>query len=135
MVYFLLKFSGTKEDIHRQIIKSDICVLSIPEIELEISEGNGRFITIEDLLKETYDNLKKYSSNYQSSINKNNPTLKTLSKIQSILDGDTDFTLVLNDPLGLSQIELFENDTFEKLHVELIERNHLENSNFNISDD
>ncbi|CAJ0876631.1 7432_t:CDS:2 [Entrophospora sp. SA101] len=48
------------EDMSREILKSETCGLSIPEIELELLSGTlgGRFTTVEGLLRQIYDQLE-----------------------------------------------------------------------------
>jgi zinc finger protein len=51
------------EDLSRDILKSESCGLSIPEIDLELSAGTlgGRFTTVEGLLRQVHDELRDRS--------------------------------------------------------------------------
>lgn len=53
-------------DLARDVLKSDTCSMSIPELDLEVGPGalSGRFTTVEGLLVATRDQLKVHTFYY-----------------------------------------------------------------------
>ena len=50
-----------REDLSRDILKSESCGMSIPEIDLELRAGTlgGRFTTLEGILEQIYEELSE----------------------------------------------------------------------------
>ena len=46
-----------RDDLDRQIVKSNTCTVSIPEIELTIPPGRGQLTTIEGLIRDIVTDL------------------------------------------------------------------------------
>ena len=96
--------ASTKEDLNRDLFKSDSAVVQIPELEFEMSPGTlGSFYTtVEGLLSKVIDNLKESNpfvgdSADSKQISKLNEFLK---KMEQCRDGEyLPFTLILDDPL------------------------------------
>lgn len=119
------------EDLDRGIIKSDSCMLSIPEIELETPEGTPKATSIQAILLEIQENMKKHSGSYISTMTYN-PVEKCLGKIEKILKGEKEFTLILSDPLGLSQIQTFKDDPIGKVTIQRFARTKAQNKEYGI---
>lgn len=89
-------FISEPSDFDTEVFKSDCAFLTIPEIGLEIPDGNSRFTTAGVLLREVYENLK------------NTPALsgldKFLAELNDCLGGHKPFHLVIEDALGLSTV-------------------------------
>lgn len=119
------------EDLDRGIIKSDPCMLSVPEIELETPEGTPKSTSVQAILLEIQENMKKHCGNYISKLSYN-PVQKCLEKLEKILKGEKEFTLILNDPLGLSQIQPLKNDPMGKITIQKYDRSKAQNKEFGI---
>ena len=104
-------------DLKRDILKSDSCMVMIPELELELGCGTlgGVYTTTEGLLDKIYCSLRDNnpfavgdSSELHHSNNNEVSSKKTtfqnfLNKLRSFSKGEVlPFTLILRDPLGNS---------------------------------
>jgi len=99
-------------DLSRDVLKSDTCYMSIPEMEIDVGPGalSGRFTTVEGLLMATKEQLKEQSSFFFGDSAEGGPNTK--QKFQDIYDGFNDvvelkreITLILDDPAGNSYIQ------------------------------
>ncbi|GBC08465.1 hypothetical protein RclHR1_08130008 [Rhizophagus clarus] len=99
------------EDMSRDILKSETCGLSIPEIELEVTPGTlgGRFTTVEGLLKQIHDELEeKVPFISGDSVNNERKVVfqKFMDKLNSVISGEVlPVTLILDDPLANSYLQ------------------------------
>ncbi|KAH6615319.1 ZPR1 zinc-finger domain-containing protein [Boeremia exigua] len=104
----------TKEDMSRDILKSESCALSCPELNLSVEPGTlgGRFTTVEGLLTQVRDDLR--SSIFD--VGDGGDSMDTSSKskwnvffdqLGSAIDGNEKFTVILEDPLASSYIQSF----------------------------
>lgn len=96
------------DDFSRDILKSETCGLSIPEIDLELTPGTlgGRFTTVEGLLRQVQDELSTSApfvrgdsatddskSNYE----------KFLNQLEKVLNLEiSPISIILDDPLANS---------------------------------
>ncbi|CAI2354297.1 unnamed protein product [Caenorhabditis sp. 36 PRJEB53466] len=97
-------------DLARDVLKTDTCAMSIPEIDLEVG-GNAlcsRFTTIEGLLMATKDQLDSQSSFFMGDSAKSkekSDVTKFLEKLDDIIALRMPATIVLDDPTGCSYVQ------------------------------
>ncbi|XP_045469792.1 zinc finger protein ZPR1 [Harmonia axyridis] len=100
-----------KEDFSRDVLKSETCDLSIPQLDLEVGPNalGGRFTTVEGLITAVRDQLsdRKNSHIFGDSINKDSKENfeKFLKKFDEILEGKLPITIVMDDPAGNSYVQ------------------------------
>ncbi|KAI8909001.1 ZPR1 zinc-finger domain-containing protein, partial [Gorgonomyces haynaldii] len=127
------------EDLNRDILKSETCGLSIPEIELELTPGTlgGRFTTIEGLLTQVKEELESRSSMGGDSAT---PEQKQryanfFAKLDQVLAMQGEFTIVLDDPLANSHLQnLYAPDPDPNMTIEDYERTFEQNEDFGLND-
>ncbi|XP_056632608.1 zinc finger protein ZPR1 [Diorhabda sublineata] len=106
----------SKEDFSRDVLKSETCSLSIPQLDLEVGPHalGGRFTTIEGLLQAMKDQLcdPKHSHMFGDSVDpKSKKEFETfLEKFDEILKGNLMVTVILDDPAGNSYIQTMRDD-------------------------
>nr|CAG8434212.1 3387_t:CDS:2 [Entrophospora candida] len=99
------------EDMSRDILKSETCGLSIPEIELELLSGTlgGRFTTVEGLLKQIYDQLEGTTPfiSGDSVKDESKRSFGTfINELKKVINCEVlPVTLILDDPLANSYIQ------------------------------
>lgn len=110
--------ANSVSDLKRDILKSDTCMVSIPELDLEMQYGTlgGMYTTVEGLINKVHRSLADTSfSTGDSTVlhHSNDPAMATtkgnfttfLDKVLDCANGKTfPFTLTLRDPLGNSFI-------------------------------
>jgi len=95
----------------RDILKSETCGLSIPEVELELTPGTlgGRFTTIEGLLKQIHYELGgkfPFINGDSIQIERKVTFQKFMDKLNSVISGEVlPVTLILDDPLANSYLQ------------------------------
>ncbi|KAI8803628.1 ZPR1 zinc-finger domain-containing protein [Cladochytrium replicatum] len=99
---------STKEDLNRQVVKSESATVRIPEIDFEIPAGTqkGVLTTIEGSITRAIDGL----SQDQAVRKHTNPALYeqievAISRLSGLLSLATDFTFTVDDPSGNSYVE------------------------------
>ncbi|MCP9262753.1 Zinc finger protein ZPR1 [Dirofilaria immitis] len=95
-------------DLARDVLKSDTCSMSIPELDLEVGPGalSGRFTTVEGLIIATRDQLKGFFLIGDSRSEAESEQMKKLlENFDSILRLQKKVHLVLDDPTGNSYIQ------------------------------
>jgi zinc finger protein len=96
------------DDFSRDILKSETCGLSIPEIDLELTPGTlgGRFTTVEGLLCQVQDELTNRAPFIRgdSATNDSKSNFqKFLEKLEKVISREiSPITLILDDPLANS---------------------------------
>ena len=115
-VKFLLTYSDSKQLVHK-IIRSSTCTIKIPElgVEIEPSHASEGYITnLEGLLLRIKDitlGLIKILDSDQEMHN----ALELIKKIDSAINGEFNFKLILEDPNGNSAIITeFEDNSLKK---------------------
>ncbi|KAF9351161.1 nucleolar zinc-finger protein [Mortierella sp. AD094] len=96
------------EDMSRDILKSETCGLSIPEIDLELNSGTlgGRFTTVEGLLRQVHDELSsKVPAEAENQPERRQVFTKFLDKLEQVMSLEIKSTLILDDPLGNSYLQ------------------------------
>lgn len=101
-----------KEDLCRDLLKSETCHLNIPEFDLEVGPSalNGRFTTVEGLLVAVKDQLGDHIFRDSQDQESKDRLDKFLEKFDEIFKGNTKITLVLDDPAGNSYIQSLSDD-------------------------
>lgn len=112
-----------KEDLSRDILKAENCALACPELSLTVEPGTlgGRFTTVEGLLTQVRDDLRSsifdvgddpvtnvngMSGDSMASQEKLKWT-NFFAQLDSGINGDIPFTVVLDDPLAASYVQSF----------------------------
>ncbi|KAI7822846.1 ZPR1 zinc-finger domain-containing protein [Gamsiella multidivaricata] len=96
------------EDMSRDILKSETCGLSIPEIDLELNSGTlgGRFTTVEGLLRQVHDELSsKVPNESEDEPQRRRIFTKFLDNLEKVMSLEIKSTLILDDPLGNSYLQ------------------------------
>lgn len=126
------------EDLSRDILKSETCSLSIPEIQLDLHPGTlgGRFTTVEGLLQQVHDEL--YSRVFQgdsSTIERKDRLGSFLDQLKKAISGEMQFTLILDDPLAGSYVQNpYAPDADPNMQIEEYERTHEQNEELGLND-
>ncbi|CAJ0557698.1 unnamed protein product, partial [Mesorhabditis spiculigera] len=97
-------------DLARDVLKSDTCCMSIPELDLEVGYGaiSGRFTTVEGLLTATKEQLDQQFKFFTGDSAQDDEKVKMKALMESfdqILSLEKPVTLVLDDPAGNSYIQ------------------------------
>ncbi|KAK7549490.1 ZPR1 zinc-finger domain-containing protein [Phyllosticta citricarpa] len=106
---------SSKEDLSRDILKSESCAMRCPELNLQVEPGTlgGRFTTVEGLLTNIRDDLH---SNIYGDSESNHDSIDATTKarwdaffaqLDSAIGGSATFTIVLEDPLASSYVQSF----------------------------
>lgn len=97
-----------KQDLSRDILKSDTAGLSIPEIELVVEAGSlgGRFTTVEGMLIQVRDELKNNAFlTGDSALSRDKTQWKDfIQELNDCIELKRPFTFVLDDPISNSYI-------------------------------
>ncbi|KAJ7451116.1 zf-ZPR1-domain-containing protein [Mycena latifolia] len=116
-----------REDLSRDILKSETAGLGIPEIDLVLQQGTlgGRFTTLEGILEQIYEELsEKVFASGDSSDAEGRSTFETfLGKLKEVKDASRPFTLIIDDPLANSYVQnLYAPDPDPNMVVEMYAR-------------
>lgn len=128
------------EDLARDILKSETCGMSIPELSLDLTPGTlgGRFTTIEGLLRQVRDEL--HSRVYTQTSDSMAPETKArwnvfFDGLDKAIDGHTKFTINMIDPLSSSYIQnVYAPDPDPNMKIEYYPRTQQENDDLGLSD-
>jgi len=127
------------DDMTRDILKSETCSISIPELDLELTEGTlgGKFTTIEGILEAVHQEL--YNTSFHtgdSSESVNQDALKTfLAKIKEYATGKHQFTIIVDDPLANSFIQNpFAPDADPEMVIQEYQRSFDQNETLGLND-
>lgn len=128
-----LKVDGPT-DLARDILKSESCALECPELSLSVNPGTlgGRFTTVEGLLTNIRDDLKKQIFDIGDEDHTEGDSLDSESKqtwksffkkIDDAINGEIKFTIILQDPLASSYVQnLFLPEVDPQIEMEDYER-------------
>ncbi|KAG0745880.1 hypothetical protein G6F57_003303 [Rhizopus arrhizus] len=129
------------EDLSRDILKSETCGLSIPEIDLELTQGTlgGRFTTVEGLLRQVHDELQGRAPFIQGDSGTDESKQKWanfLDSVNKVADGKMfPVTLIINDPLANSYLQnLYAPDDDPEMTIEDYERDWETNEELGLND-
>ena len=100
------------EDLRRDILKSESCLLQIDDLGVEAIPGTmgGRFTTVEGLLTQIRDDLGKvYGTGDSDSTPESQESLwrDLHDRLSKAIEGEISFTLLLEDPLAGSYCQTF----------------------------
>lgn len=126
-------------DLSRDILKSETCLLKVPELHLDIQEGTlgGRFTTLEGLLRQVYDELESrvftQTSDSMDEATKAN-WLKFFDDLKEALAGKRKFTVIMEDPLAGSYIQnVYAPDEDPNMKIEDYERTPEQNEDLGLT--
>ncbi|KAI8879516.1 zf-ZPR1-domain-containing protein [Backusella circina FSU 941] len=129
------------DDLSRDILKSETCGLSIPEIDLELTKGTlgGRFTTVEGLLRQVHDELEGRASFIQGDSGtkeSKNRFAEFLTNLKNVADGKMfPVTLIVDDPLSNSYVQnLYAPDADPEMKIEEYERDWETNEDLGLND-
>ncbi|KAI9309382.1 ZPR1 zinc-finger domain-containing protein [Cunninghamella echinulata] len=128
------------EDLSRDILKSETCGLTIPEINLELTPGTlgGRFTTVEGLLRQVHTELGERAFTHGDSADVESRTKweKFLSDLDQVADGQRiPVTLIIDDPLANSYLQnLYAPDDDPEMTIEDYERDFETNESLGLND-
>ncbi|XP_022234161.1 zinc finger protein ZPR1 [Drosophila obscura] len=130
---------ASKDDLSRDVLKSETCSLSIPELDLEVGPHAlcGRFTTIEGLLVAMRDQLDGtffHDSADEKTKSKMDTFLETFDAVMKL---EKVLTLVLEDPAGNTYVQSLSDDDTEaddKLIVERYDRSFDDNEQLGLND-
>lgn len=128
------------EDLSRDILKSETCTITIPELNLDIQQGTlgGRFTTLEGLLTQVYEELEsRVFTQTCDSMDQNTKERWQyfFNRLKQALNGKLKFTLVMQDPLASSYIQnLYAPDTDPNITIEEYYRTEEQNEDLGLND-
>ena len=134
------------EDLNRDILKSQSCVVNIPECQVNMGAGTmgARFTTVEGLLTQVRDDLRKSQTwigdDGEEGADGIDPEDKVhweklFSRLEKAIKGDMKFTLILEDPLAHSYVQsLKDPDPDPQIEIEEYERTEEENDDLGLAD-
>ena len=119
-----------REDLSRDLLKSENCTLRVPECKVEIAPGTmgGRFTTVEGILTQMRDDLHRDIFDTDRPEEETGDSMSSekryewedfFTTLDNAISGKMAFTLILSDPLDNSYIQSLQApDTDPKLVVE-----------------
>lgn len=128
------------DDLSRDILKSETCAITIPELNLDLHPGTlgGRFTTLEGLLAQVYDELygKIYSRTNDSMESEKRERWDIfLERLQDARNGKIKFTIILDDPTAGSYLQnLYAPDPDPNMTIEEYERTYEQNEDLGLND-
>ncbi|KAF9899791.1 nucleolar zinc-finger protein [Linnemannia zychae] len=126
------------EDMSRDILKSETCGLSIPEIDLELNSGTlgGRFTTVEGLLRQVHEELSsKVPHESENEPERRRVFTKFLDKLEQVMSLEIKSTLILDDPLGNSYLQnLYAPEPDPAMTIEEYKRTFEQNEGLGLND-
>jgi zinc finger protein len=140
----------TKEDLYRDILKSESAVLSCPELQLRVEPGTmgGRFTTVEGILTQIRRDLRSQafgledgdaeapSDGGDSMTEESKQAWDTFfASLTEATEGRKEFTLILEDPLASSYVQSrTAPDSDPQIEVEDYERTEQEQEDLGLKD-
>ncbi|KZV64409.1 zf-ZPR1-domain-containing protein [Peniophora sp. CONT] len=128
-----------REDLSRDILKSESCGMSIPEIDLELHAGTlgGRFTTLEGILEQIYEELseKVFAGDSAGNSGDRKTFEGFLRGLKEVKNADRPFTLILEDPLANSYLQnLYAPDPDPNMTIEEFDRTWDQNEDYGLND-
>ncbi|KAL2020116.1 hypothetical protein VTK56DRAFT_8721 [Thermocarpiscus australiensis] len=141
----------TQEDLARDILKSESCVLECPELSLFVNPGTlgGRFTTVEGLLTQVRDDLHNQIFEADAEAGESKRVNDSLSAeerqrwdeffagLDAAIKGQKEFTVILTDPLASSYVQSLADDPGQpddQMTVEEYERTDEEEEELGLKD-
>ncbi|XP_047543047.1 zinc finger protein ZPR1 [Vanessa atalanta] len=131
---------ANREDFSRDVLKSETCSMSIPELDLEVGGRalGGRFSTAEGLVRATLDQIRDAPTLQGDAPKLAKENLeKFTEKLQEVLEGKRAITLILDDPAGNSYVQNLNDDPSmfdDGLKVTRYERTYEQNDELGLND-
>nr|XP_016938791.1 zinc finger protein ZPR1 [Drosophila suzukii] len=137
-IRFRVQIAG-KEDLTRDVLKSETCSLSIPELDLEVGPHAlcGRFTTVEGLLVAMRDQLDGTLFRDSADEAAKNQMQRFLETFDDVMNLKEVITLVLEDPAGNTYVQSLSDDDAEpdgRLVVERYDRSFEDNEDLGLND-
>ncbi|KAH9935888.1 zf-ZPR1-domain-containing protein [Epithele typhae] len=126
-----------REDLSRDILKSETCGLSIPDIELVLQAGTlgGRFTTLEGILDQVYEELSEKVFASGDAVDDGHAFENFLKKLKAVKNAEHPFTLILDDPLANSHLQnLYAPDPDPNMTIEMYDRTWDQNEELGLND-
>ncbi|KAG1726289.1 zf-ZPR1-domain-containing protein [Suillus lakei] len=130
-----------RDDLSRDILKSDTSGLSIPEIDLVLHPGTlgGRFTTLEGILDQVYEELTEKVFNTGDSgvadVDDRAEFQEFLRKLKQVKNAEIPFTLILDDPLANSHVQnLYAPDPDPNMEIVTYDRTWQQNEDLGLND-
>ncbi|KAG9296600.1 hypothetical protein G9A89_015192 [Geosiphon pyriformis] len=99
----------TKEDLNRQLLRSETACVKIPELDLELPSSNtqkGTLTTVEGLIARIIEDLSSGQSTRKfTDQDTHNKIERVLEQLEAFRNGTQNFTVSIDDPAGNSYIE------------------------------
>lgn len=127
-------------DLNRDVLKSESCIVRIPEVEMEIGGHaiSGKFTTVEGLLTDIQDLVVKKNPFFVG--DSADPDMKKkvdafYEKVEQLKKGDTTFTFIMDDPAGNSYLQnVYAPEEDPEMKVEVYERTFEQNEELGLND-
>ncbi|KAA0189997.1 hypothetical protein HAZT_HAZT000992 [Hyalella azteca] len=135
----VLKLDDPELDLARDVLKSEMCDLQIPELELHVGAGilGGKFTTIEGLLISIKDDMKNNPFFVGDSVDpvKKAAVDKIFNGIDKIMAGELKATFIMDDPSGNSYLQnVYAPDPDPFLEITEYERTFQQNEDLGLND-
>lgn len=132
-------------DLQRDILKSETCLLKIPECQVEVQPGTmgGRFTTVEGLLTQVRDDLhgsifdlddKDGSGGDSMPAEKKKTWQDFFARLDKAINAEITYTILLEDPLGNSYVQSHGPDPDPQIRTEEYERTLEEEEELGLAD-
>jgi zinc finger protein len=125
-------------DLSRDILKSETATLSIPELQLDMTEGTlgGRFTTIEGLLSAIKKQLSDDNPFVVGDSSSHSLMSKFISDLTEVIKGKRlDIHIILDDPAGNSYLQnVYAPDDDPEMKIIQYERSFEQNENLGLND-
>jgi len=130
---------ASREDLTRDVLKSETCSMSIPELDLEVGPHAlcGRFTTVEGLLVAMRDQLDGTLFHDSADDATKQQMQRFLDTFEDVMNLKRVITLVLEDPAGNTYVQSLSDDDSEpddKLTVERYDRSYEDNEDLGLND-
>lgn len=137
-----ISLSLKKEDLMRDVLKSETCSVFIPEIDLELSIGSGflggRLTTVEGLLlsiKEELESKSIFFKGDSTEKDRKNCFENLVFSLGEIAKGEKECTLILDDPMANSHISnIYAPEHDPRIEIVSYERTNDQNEEFGLND-
>ncbi|KAH7914621.1 zf-ZPR1-domain-containing protein [Hygrophoropsis aurantiaca] len=130
-----------REDLSRDILKSETSGMTIPEIDLVLQPGTlgGRFTTLEGILDQVYEELSekvfRSGDSTTGGVEERDSFEAFLKNLKEVKNAERPFTLILDDPLANSYIQnLYAPDPDPNMVIETYERTWDQNEELGLND-
>uniref|UniRef100_S4PYI1 Zinc finger protein ZPR1 n=1 Tax=Pararge aegeria TaxID=116150 RepID=S4PYI1_9NEOP len=138
-VRFVVRVAN-KDDFSRDILKSETCSMSIPELDLEVGGAalGGRFTTAEGLVRASLEQIgcaPELSGDAPAPAKER--MAEFMGKLQEVLDNKRSITIILDDPAGNSYVQNLNDDPEQYddgLQVSRYERSFEQNEELGLND-